>query len=230
VYDSIKLTMKQGDGEAITLDSGTPGGGKKGEELDELGGLFSPLVGLTLRVEMDANGNISELKSGGGGGGGEGKGEMGDVSGLISSLGGGSMGGGLGSGDLVNSLLGPVTSSRAGTGEARVGDSWTNEDLVDGAGGKMKLTTVHTLQSHRDGVATLDQKGRFDLQPVSAGAGSGVGSGVPTIRESMFSGRTVWSTREGMLDSMTFKQKLVIETGREGTSFNEMDVRVVRRK
>lgn len=208
IYDSFKISMKGPDGSDITFDCN----GKNSD--DPMSGLLAPLVGLTLELKMDKDGNITSVTTGEGG-------EAGDIASL---LGGASGMKSLTSADVVKNLFGPIMTTRKGAGEAHVGESWTNEDLIDAPWGKMKLSTTQTLSSARGSVATIDLKGKFDLQP-SSGT-----SPAPNIRDSLYVGKTLWNTQLGMLDEMTMTQRLVVEPSQGSKSVNEMNVKVTRVK
>ena len=203
VYDSFKISMKTPDGQDVTFDTSS----KKKD--DPLADLLAPLAGLTMAVTMDKDGNITSVDSG----------EGGDLSSMLGGAGGLSQFTGA---DVVKNLFGPVMTTRKGAGEARVGESWTNDDVIDAPWGKMKLSTTQTLASHRGSLATIDLRGKFDLMPTSST------SPAPTIRDSLYTGKTLWNTETGMLDEMTMKQHLVVDQGQKGRSTHDMDVKVVR--
>jgi len=204
VYDSFKIKMKTPDGQDITFDSTSTK-----DQDNPFAGVLDSLVGLTLTIRMDKDGNISKVDAG---------------DSALGALGGAGLDAlkGFTGADIVKNLFGPVMSTRQGAGEARVGESWVNEDLIDAPWGKMKMTTTQTLSNHRAGIATIDMKGAVALMPNSATAP------VPTIRNSLYTGKTLWNTETGMLTEMTVKQQLVLEQADKGTSTQEMDVKVVR--
>ena len=205
VYDSFKINMKTPDGQDVTFDSNA----KKSD--DPMADILGPLIGLTLTVKMDKDGNITTVNSGDG---------AGDISSLLGGASGLSSFTGA---DVVKNLFGPVMTTRKGAGEAHVGESWTNEDLIDAPYGKMKLSTTQTLSSVRGGIATIDLKGRFDLMPSSST------SPIPGIKDSSYSGTTLWNTELGILDEMTMKQHIAVDEGKSnGKSVNDLNVTVKR--
>lgn len=232
--------MPPGNTPAATNKGGTPTDKNDGDDDDD-----TALSGLTIRVLIDKDGFITstslgvlgatglDLKGLGGGPGGNTPDETDLVKGISEALSGllSAQGMGMASGTssyvggVAAGLLGPVVTSRSSTGEARVGDSWVHDDLIHGPAGEMKLVTQHTLRSHRDEMATIDQRGRFDLQPKTAGAGN-----LPTIRESAIDGRTLWNTRDGMLESMSYSQRLVLEYVAAGAKNNTLEVQVTRKR
>ena len=207
VYESMKISMKTPDGQQLTIDTNSK------DKDDPLAGLLAPLAGLKVAIQMDKDGNITTMDAGAGGA------LPMDPAAL---LGGGGNGPSINAADVVRNLLGPVTTTAKSPGQASVGESWTTQDTINAAWGRMQLSTTHTLSSHRGNVATIDTRGRFDLLPSSST------SPAPTIRDSMYTGRTSWNTQARMIDEMTLKQRLVINKGASGTSSQEMDVKVKR--
>lgn len=204
VYESLKLSMKTPDGEQVTLDTASK------DKNDPLAELLAPLAGLKVAIDMDKDGNITSMDAGA---------PM-DPAAMLGASGG--QGPSINAADLVRNLLGPVNTSAKSPGQASVGESWTTQDTIDAAWGRTRLTTTHTLSSHRGNVATIDTRGIFALTPASAT------SPAPVIRDSTYTGRTSWNTDAHMLDEMTLKQRLVVDKGSAGTSTQEMDVKVKR--
>ncbi len=205
VYESLKLSMKTPDGEQVTLDTASK------DKNDPLAGLLAPLAGLKVAIDMDKDGNITSMDAG----------TPMDPAALLGAGGGGNSTS-INAADLVRNLLGPVTTTSKSPGQASVGESWTTQDTIDAAWGRMRLSTTHTLSSHRGNVATIDTRGMFALTPASAT------SPAPVIRDSAYAGRTAWNTEAHMLDEMTLKQRLVVDKGTAGTSTQDMDVKVKR--
>lgn len=201
VYESIKLKIKPpGGGDEIEFDST-----KKADD-DPIAALLKPIVGLTLQIRADKDGNITGLESGALGGA---------AAGLAGQFTGA---------DVIKSLIGPIVTLRRGSGEAAVGESWTNEDVMDAPWGKMKIATTNTLKSHRGGIADIDIKGVFSLDAQSAGGQ------VPSIKDSMMTGNAKWNTETGMLTEMNTRQKLTLEGGPVGKSVKEMTLKVTATK
>lgn len=185
------------EGQPIKWDSKKQG---KDEVLDAA---FGSIVGTSLPVTMDKNGNISNV------GGGL----------------GGALGGKMGGADMFKGMFGPISTRTTNTGEAKVGDKWTNDDTMQAGLGAVKIRTDNTLKSHSGGVATINTKGAFSLDPSSTQAGI-------RIREGKLAGDTKWNTTDHMIESMNMQQKLVLEKrdpkGQPSTSTETMDVRVTR--
>lgn len=205
VYESLKLSMKTPDGEQVTLDTASK------DKDDPLAELLAPLAGLKIAIDIDKDGNITSMDAG----------ASVDPAALLGA-GGGGHGPSINAADLVRNLLGPVNTTSKSPGQASVGESWSTQDTIEAAWGRMRLTTTHTLSSHRGNVATIDTRGMFALTPASAT------SPAPVIRDSAYAGRTAWNTEAHMLDELTLKQRLVVDKGTAGTSTQDMDVKVKR--
>lgn len=200
VIESFKFDGDMG-GQTVHFDSKKPAGD------DPMGEVMNALIGTALPVKMDLSGNITSLGGG--------------LSGL-SALGGGSGS----AADALKGMFGPLATSRKGSGFSNVGDSWSNEDVMDTGLGHVRLKTTNTLKSASRGNATITTKGTFSLDPSSTGPGI-------SIRESSLDGETHWDTDSGMLDSMTMKQKLRVEQKPQSgstpsSSTNEVDMKVER--
>jgi len=189
------------NGETMNWDS------KKQGQDEALDAALGGITGVTIPVTMDKNGNISEVGGGLGGG-------------LA-----GAMGGKLGGGELFKSLFGPLTSRTSNTGEARVGDKWTNDDTMQAGLGTVKIRTDNTLKSANSSMAVIATKGTFSLDPQSSQQGI-------RLREGKLEGETKWNTGDHMIESMNMKQKVVLEKrdprGPTQTSTQTMDVKVSR--
>ena len=204
IYESLKISIKTPDGEQLSLDTNSK------DKNDPLAGLLAPLAGLKVAIEMDKDGNITSMDAG----------MPMDPAALLGT--GANSGPSINAADLVRNLLGPVNTASKSPGQAAVGESWSTQDTIDAPWGRMKLSTTHTLSSHRGNVATIDTRGMFALTPASAT------SPAPVIRDSAYTGRTAWNTEAHMLDEMTLKQRLVVDQGTAGTSTQDMDVKVKR--
>lgn len=203
VYESLKMKVRSPLA-TIEFDSTKPA-----KADDPADAALRTIVGLTLPVTMDKDGNISAV--------GSGDGAMGALVGQFSG------------GDMIKGMFGPIMTGRKGTGEASVGESWTNDDIIDGPAGQMKISLTHTLDSHSGGKATIPMRGRVTLSP-SSGAGA---TGKVAIRDSTISGKTVWDTSLGQLLSLESRQRVVVDTSHEGQTSSqtqEMNVRVTKRK
>jgi hypothetical protein len=177
--------------------------------------MLRPMVGLTLSVKTDKDGNITEVKTpdGVGGVGGE----------MLRQFTGA---------DVVKNMFGPIVSLRRGTGQAAVGEMWTNQDAIESPMGTMKVTTNNTLSSHSGGRATIDINGGVSLTQGTGGA-SAIPGLVPkaTIKESSIKGQAIWDTGKGMLRSVKSEQNITIEAdigGQKTVSKQVMKMDVAR--
>jgi Family of unknown function (DUF6263) len=193
VYETLKLKM-QSPLASIEFDSSKPANPD-----DPMDGMIRSIVGTKLNVKMDKDGNITSVDGGGGGAGG-----MGDQ---------------FAGADLMKNMFGPVFTTKKGSGQAAVGEKWTNEDTMEAGNGTVRITTTNTLKSVSGGMATIDIKGAFSLDPSSSGKGI-------TIRDSSLTGEAKWDTEAGMLDSMQMKQKVSVEQkqGNEAPTRTGQDV------
>ncbi len=184
-------------GESVRFDSTKP------DESDPLAALFQTLVGTTMPVKMDKDGNISSVGGG------------------LAAL------PGMDGGSLMKGAFGPMSTQSKGTGEAAVGESWTNEDTIEGGLGVIRMKTTNTLKSHARSMATIATRGTFSLDPSSSQAGI-------RIREGDLTGQTLWDTETGMLESMTFRKKLTVEkreqNGQPSVSSDDVTMKVTRVK
>lgn len=200
VFDSVKMATKTRDLE-VDFDSTKP---SKGEE-DLMCQLLEPLVGSTLTLTVDKDGNIKSVT------GGEAFGAIGQF---------------LGSGGGAGDLFGPLFSIKKGNGLVSVGESWEDVDRIDNSMlGKFKMTTKHTLRSAMGGSAEVDMSGR--IEPDSEAGGEGVAK----IRNSRYSGKYSWDTIQGMVKQMDSTMSVELEQDVGGTKTmtrNEAVTKVTR--
>jgi hypothetical protein len=185
VYESIKFKT-EGGMMAAEFDSKQPADKDAGNMVAEA---FRPLVGMTLTLTVDKDGNVTEVK------GGEelSKGMTGQMLAGYTTTGG------------VRGLLGPIFSTRQAKTEANVGDTWTYEDVMPGSMlGQMKIVSNHTLKSVDAGMATIDLTGKIELK------GNGMGPKVE-MKEGSYDGTYIWDSKAGMLKSMKTTQVATME-------------------
>jgi len=200
VYDTVKLSMTTPDGSKVEFDSTKPPAG----DADPIAMMLKSLVGLSMTLTIDKDGNITSVDSS--------SSPLADA-GMLKAFTGA---------DVVKNLFGPITTTSKSNGEARVGESWTNEDQIDAPWGKMRLATTHTLVSHRASVASITINGRMSLEPPTTT------TPVPAIRKSSYTGQHLWNTELGMLSEMTMRQHLELDSAETGTSSQSMEVSVKR--
>lgn len=181
---------------------------------DPIDAMLRPIVGVTLRLVVDATGNIQSVTP------------VGDSP--SSSAAAGGMGGQLLSqftgADIVRGMFGRIFTISAGDGTYSVGETWTNESAMGGAMGGWKVRNTYTLESHRGTKANIRISGTVQLD--------GSASGPASIKEGSTSGTATWNTEDGLLDTMDYTQKLVVETrtGAETVrSTQDMTVQVRRK-
>jgi hypothetical protein len=206
VYESMKARIRS-PLMNVDFDSSKPA--KADDPADTA---LRSVVGLTLPVRMDKDGNITSVGSGEGG-----ESAVGALVGQFTGA------------DVIKGLFGPIFMARKGAGEAAVGESWTTEDTIDGAAGTIRLTMTHTLDSHAGGRANISMKGKATL------TAAGAGGPQAAIRDSAITGKTVWDTEAGMLSTMESRQRLTVETratkdAAGTTTTQDMKVNVVRVK
>lgn len=176
--ESLKMS---GDGPAgkIEFDSTKPVNAQ-----DPMDALFRSITTMTMRVEVDHDGEVKSITPNGSGGG---------VGALVA--------GNVTGGDFVRSLVGPIFSPRPGRTSARVGESWSEESQMKASAGDWTLVTTKTLRSYSGGKATIDIKGQVKIQPGSLGAAP---TGNPKT-DMVQQGQAVWNAEQGMLDRLDMK-------------------------
>lgn len=185
VYESIKF-KSEGGMFAAEFDSAQPTDKDAG---NAFAGSFRPLIGTTLTLTIDKNGNVTDVKGGEALAGGV-TGQM--LSGYVTKGG-------------VGGLLGPIFSTRQAKGEANVGDTWTYEDIMPGSMlGEMKIVSTHTLKSVDAGLANIDMTGKIELKAADMGPKM-------EMKEGSYDGSYVWDTKGGMLKSMKTTQIATME-------------------
>ncbi len=202
VYESLKLNVKASTGD-VSFDSTKPA--DKDDVTDQV---LRGIVGLTLNVKVDPDGQIKEV------GGGDAGGLAGALAGQFSGP------------DMIKGVFGPVFSVKKGKPKASVGESWTTEDVLQGGAASTRVKMTHTLKSVQGNNANIDIKGSVIVDPSSGGLKAGV-------KDSSISGRAVWDIESGMLARLETDQKLTVETKTDqGSSLSTqtMTVRVVRNK
>jgi hypothetical protein len=169
---------------------------------DPLLAAMKPLVGSTITLTVDPNGNIKDAKGGS---------EWSSLAGLV---GGGSPG------ELFRGILSPSSSP----GLVRVGQAWETRDRVKtGVMGEFNMTTQSRLTSHAGALAHVDFKGA-----ITPGSEGGPGDGTFQIKESTYQGRYAWDTERGFLKSMSSEQRIRLDAGMLGTVQHQQSVRVER--
>lgn len=213
VYESLKLDLQTADMEFQFDSTKKPGkstpkqGGDPASlmptDQDLVEAMLRPMVGTAITLQVDADGNITSAAGGS-------PLSMTGMLGAVSDMSGGSgLTGALpagGGGD----VLGSIFTAARGRGSARVGESWTTTDKLEGTGiGSFTMTNKTTLKSFSNGIADLAFEGR--IAPGSSEAAPGLLGGTAQVKESDFTGRAGWDTERGMLKSMSSEQRTVMD-------------------
>ncbi len=204
VYDSLKFDMKS-DALDVSFDST-----KKADQEDPMAEVLRSVVGLTLTLQADSNGNITSVGSSGG----PGTGAPGELTQQFTGA------------DIVKNFFGPIMTLQNGSGRVSVGESWTNEDTIAGGLGNFRIKTTYTLRSHNAPTANVDMSGQMSLD--------GSNTGPADLREGTLKGKYVWNTEEGMLTSMDMTMRTIVNTKLTGEnnpaeSRSESKVTITRR-
>ncbi|MFO0857013.1 MAG: DUF6263 family protein [Phycisphaerales bacterium] len=201
VYESLKFDADSALGK-ISFDSSQTKNDK-----DEFDGLLRSIIGLTMTLQLDENGNITNISSSGGGG---------MAGGMLQQF---------TAADLVKGMFGPIMTIKAGNGRAKVGERWTNESSMSGQMGTTKIKNEYTLESAAGSMARMNIQGTVSLD--------GGTTGMANIREGSITGKATWNTERGMLESMNMTQRLMVDTHSTGeaagTTRNTMTMSVTRK-
>ncbi len=176
--ESLKMS---GDGPAGKIDFDST---KPANSQDPMDALFRSITTMTMRVEIDRNGEVKSITPNGSGGG---------VGALVA--------GNVSGSDFVRSLVGPIFSPRPGRTSARVGESWSEESQMKASAGDWTLVTTKTIRSYSGGKATIDIKGQVKIEPGSLGASPGANPKTDMVQQ----GQAIWNAGEGMLDRLDMK-------------------------
>jgi hypothetical protein len=176
VYDRVRMKI---DSDMILIDFDST---KPADPNDPMSAALAQMVGTTLTMKMDANGNITSVTGGG------------MLSPLTSSAGGKS----------PQDAIGSIVSIKKGGGVVKVGESWTNEDTTaDSILGGFRMITTHKVKRVSGGKAYVSVDGK--MTPLSEGPGSTV-----TVRKANYDGEYVWDAESGKLHSMQIDQSAEI--------------------
>lgn len=191
VYESLKMKISNpmlGD-DPLEFDSTKPANANdpSGAAIAEM---LGSVVGTALTISMDKDGNVTNVAA----------------PASASSLGDSFTGK-----DVISGLVGQVFTLKKGDSVVRIGEKWTNDSVMAAAWGRTRITTNNTLASHRGGKANITIDGSISMEPLSPGQPIAI-----SIRNSKLDGNAVWSTDDGMLDSMTVSQNLDIDVSTPG--------------
>lgn len=167
-FDSMKMSGALA-GVKFDFDSSRPA-----EQDDAMGSLLRTMVGTTLALELDANGNVTGVT-------GEG----------VGSLGSALAGGDVNAASLLGSMLGPIRGE-GDSGRHSVGESWTTSSQMMSPAGSWTLVSTSTLRSAGGGKADIAIRGDVRLE----------GGTQVKIDRSSYEGTAQWDTEEGFLRSL----------------------------
>lgn len=222
VYDSVRIKYESEDGSA-EFDSAAPprSPGSRPPQADPdlsaaLEAMVRGMVGAKLKIQTDTAGNIVSVSGDGGISSAArsfmqsaGKG----VPGMPASIPSG--------GDTARWLIGGTR----GTGRARVGETWTNEDTLGGTPlGDFRMTTRHTLRSHAAGTAKVAFAGRAEAAS-AAGTPSLLGF---QLKGCTHEGSYDWDTARGMLSKMDTDMRVSLEGSMTGVELKHESVNTVK--
>lgn len=194
IYDSLKLSMNS-DGAKTEFDSARP---KEKDGSDPIAAALRPIVGATLVLTLDRDGNITKVE------GGENLLPAGTLSPADS----------LTNPAAVKEAWGPIFTTRRSTGKAAVGETWTTTDSMNQSLiGSFLITTENRLKSHNSANALVEFKGKITPGPESAGAGIGI-----QIKDSKHEGAYTWDTQRGQLKDLSMTQTLDVEVNLGGST------------
>jgi hypothetical protein len=117
----------------------------------------------------------------------------------------------------IQMLMSPMTSVTKSKGEAKIGEQWTTADIMDAGIGKVKIQTLYTLAGLRGGNAEIPIKGTITLDSEAAGL-PGADAGPIKLKDSKYTGKLLWNTKDGMVESLDLEQSLSLEMGTAGAN------------
>lgn len=129
----------------------------------------------------------------------------------------------------VKDLFGPIFSVRAAKASATVGEKWQHIDRMDlSMLGSLRLTTDHHLKSFSGGRATVDFKGKIEMDSEGAGAPQAF-----KITDTRYEGSYIWNTELGALETMQQVQEFSLGGGTPEAALklrNNGKVKIERRR
>ena len=125
---------------------------------------------------------------------------------------------------IVASFLEPILTTRHPTGTARVGETWTYRDkLEESPLGTFTIVTEYRLESVEAETAVIALSGS-----ITAGPAPGGGEAPFDLLGSANSGRMVWNTAEGILDSLEQTQRVDLRTSMQGVKMDLVNSTTVK--
>lgn len=188
----------EGDAPAAKLswDSAAPEANK--DENNPLLQGFKPIIGAVLSVSLGADGNITTVT---------GNEQLGGARSAV--------------GPYVQQLVGTEAFKlrwsgplwiKDGKAAAKVGESWTNTDEVATPPiGRTRVSTKNTLQSTKDGMATIEISGTTEVLPLKEGE-----TAAGKVTASSIAGTAMWDTKAGFVRSVNLVQKTSMDVNAAG--------------
>ncbi|MGQ0629176.1 MAG: DUF6263 family protein [Phycisphaerales bacterium] len=211
VYERVRLKMTSG-GSTLEFDSAKPPAkGKEDDGADLLGPIVKGLVGTTMTLEVDSSGNITKVTGG----------DNLAMPGLMQQA------GLVPDAKTLGPLFGPVNSKKTGSGLVGVGEKWSNvDDLSLSPFGGLKMTTEHTLRSHKANEAEVYFNGRVEPQTESGRPASPL-----KLSQTGYRGKFLWDTRKGQLKGMESEMEVQMDGpgANGGTVYNKTFSKIERR-
>ncbi|MBL0870846.1 MAG: hypothetical protein IBJ18_09755 [Phycisphaerales bacterium] len=217
VYESVKIALETPDMK-MEYDSAAGGAGgktkpaKKSDGLDDqdlLKPIFDKIVGTTMTLVFDENGEITEVR------GGEQLNMLGSMSGMSNP--------GAFDPKSMGSLFGPIGGSKGGMGKRKVGEKWSNTDALNvGPLGEFIMKTQHTLRSHTGGRAEVQVDGKAEAKSEGDAATS---PDKIKLKNSLYRGKYIWDTKKGQLQSMELEQSVQVGGAVEAKSDSVVKIR-----
>lgn len=208
VYERARIKMTTGDS---TFESDSEKPAPKGrEDEDILRPFVQGMVGTTITMEVDPSGNITKVSGG----------DNLMFPGMMQKA------GLLNDPKTLGPLFGPLNTKKSGSGLAAVGDKWSNIDNMElGPFGAMKMTTEHTLRSHKNAEAEVFFNGRTEPNTESGSPAAPL-----KLAHTSYRGKYTWDTRLGQLKAMENELEVTMEGpgAGGGTMTNKSFTRIER--
>lgn len=190
VYESYKL--KSTGATELEFDSDRPpaGGDDSGGTEGMINSLLDGIVGTTLTLHADADGNISSITGG-------------EALALL----GGSDGAGAA---LASTNWIAAAASEGNAGARRIGERWANRDELGGGSplGDFDMITTHTFKRVRGDVAEVEF-----VTAMETAASGGKQRDARQLDSAGGKGKYLWDLERGELQELTSEQTSVIESG-----------------
>lgn len=217
VYESVKIALETPD---MKMEYDSTAGNAKGkpakksdglDDQDLLKPIFDKIVGTTMTLVFDENGEITEVR------GGEQLNMLGSMSGMANP--------GAFDPKSMGSLFGPIGGSKGGMGKRKVGEKWSNTDALNvGPLGEFIMKTQHTLRSHTGGRAEMQVDGKAEAKSEGDAATS---PDKIKLKNSLYRGKYIWDTKKGQLQSMELEQSVQVGGAVEAKSDSVVKIRKV---